>query len=375
MRFIKVLFILFFAVALQSCLSADEDPVYIPPIKGAVLQPNISGEKEGFKPGSEPNQVWVKLSDSAMTANKRTDWDLGFYSGDEFRVVINGSIIMAAGKIPNATNIDAVSPSQVASLQNEIMVGSFVASNLQYVDNPNGLFLNQTTGIAPISSNDSDSPIYLVNMGRDIYNETIAPGSAITGGDSRGWMLIQIIRSNNGYKLKYKDLNSTDSHLEYTIVKNPDYALNFFSLKQGKEVTIQPKRKNWDIGFTVFTNEVFYTPGGLSAGSYVYADFVINNITDGVGSYEVVVPTGNNADQYYDSFKTSDIDASKFIFNDQRAIGDHWRTVTGNNGAQVYGDRFYVIKSSDGFFFKLRFNKMLNSKGERGYPEFEYEPL
>jgi hypothetical protein len=52
-------------------------------------------------------------------------------------------------------------------------------------------------------------------------------------------------------------------------------------LKNGKEVTIQPKRKNWDIGFTVFTNEVFYSPG-VSAGSYVYADFVISNITDGL---------------------------------------------------------------------------------------------
>jgi len=370
MKFIKILFILFIALIFQSCLPADEDPVSVPPITGQTLEPDLGGDKQG-------NQVWVDLSeplDKSMSSNLRTDWDLGFYSGDEFRVVINGSIIMAAGKIPNTTNIDAVTASQVSSLQNEVMVGSFLASNLQYVDNPNGNFLNQTTGIAPISVNDNENSVYLINMGRDIYSGTIAPGSVITGGDPRGWMLIQITRSNEGYKLKYKDLNSTNPHSEYIISKNQDYALNFFSLKSGKEVTIQPKRKNWDIGFTVFTNEVFYSPG-VSAGSYVYADFVINNITDGVGSYQVDIPSGTNADQYYSNFKTSDIDTSKFIFDDQRAIGDHWRTVTGSNGAQVYGDRFYIIKDAEGFFFKLRFNKMMNTKGERGYPQFEYEIL
>lgn len=370
MKLVKILFILSFVICLQSCLAADDDPVSVPPITGQILDPDLGGAKQG-------NQVWVDLSepkDRSMTSNLRTDWDLGFYSGDEFRVVINGSIIMAAGKIPDATDIDAITSAQVASLQNEVMVGSFLASNLQYVDNPNGMFLTQTTSIAPINANDRDNPVYLINMGRDIYNGTITPGSAITGGNERGWYLLQITRANTGYKLKYRDLSSANPHMEYILTKNSDYALNFFSLKNGKEVTIQPKRKNWDIGFTVFTNEVFYSPG-VSAGSYVYADFVISNITDGVGAYQVNIPAGTNADQYYNNFKTSDIDASKFIFNDQRAIGDHWRTVTGSNGAQVYGDRFYIIKDAEGFFFKLRFNKMMNDKGERGYPQFEYEIL
>lgn len=370
MKSINILFILLVAIALQSCLAADEDPVSVPPITGETLSPELGGAKQS-------NQVWVDLSEpqsKSMTSNLRTDWDLGFYSGDDFRVIINSSIIMAAGKIPNANDIDAVTEAQVASLQDEVMIGSFLASNLQYVDNPNGMFLTQTTGIEAIKANDADNPIYLVNMGRDIYSGIITPGSAIVGGDARGWYLLQITRSNNGYRLKYKDLSSEKAHSEYILSKNTDYALNFFSLKKGSEVTIQPKRKGWDIGFTVLTNEVFYSPG-VSAGSYVYADFVISNITDGVGAYQVDIPSGINTDQYYSNFKSKDIEASKFIFNDQRAIGDHWRTVTGSNGAQVYGDRFYIIKDAEGFFFKLRFNKMMNDKGERGYPQFEYEIL
>lgn len=370
MKSLKTLILIVVAIFLQSCLAANEDPVTVPPITGQTLEPSLGGDKQG-------NQVWVDLSEpkaTSMTSNLRTDWDLGFYSGGDFRIIINGSIIMAAGKIPNATNIDEITDVQVSSLKNEVMVGSFVASNMQYIDNPAGEFLTQTTGIAPISSNDNENPIYLINMGRDIYNGTMAPGSAITGGDHRGWMLLQVLKTTNGYKIKYKNLTSTAAHLEYILTKNPDYTFNFFSLKLGKEVLIQPKRKNWDIGFTVFTNEVFY-PTGESGGSYVYADFVVSNIIDGVGVYQVTVPTGTNADQYYSNFKNSDIDASKFIFNDQRAIGDHWRTVTGSNGAQVYGDRFYILKDAEGFFFKLRFNKMMNDKGERGYPQFEYEIL
>ncbi len=371
MKIIKLfpLFILVFL--LQSCLAADEEAVSVPSITGETLQPVLGGAKQG-------NQVWVDLSESkdkSMTSNLRTDWDLGFYSGEEFRVILNGSIIMAAGKIPDAVNIDAVTASQVAMLQNEVMVGSFVASNLQYVDNPDGNYLTQTTGISPVSINENENPIYLVNMGRELFTGTIAPGSATLGGESRGWYLLQVLRNGiSGYKIKYKDLNSNNPHLEYIITKNTDHAFSFFSLKAGREINVQPKRKGWDIGFTTFTNEVFYGTGE-SGGSYIFADFVVTNTMDGVGAYTVVVPGGVNTDQYYSNFKSSDIEVSRFIFNDQRAIGDKWRTTTGANGAQVYGDRFFIIKDAEGFFFKLRFNKMTNDKGERGYPEFEYEIL
>lgn len=374
MKYLNIFSFLLLITAAQSCLSADEDPVAVAPITGSVVEPQVNGARQ-------PNQVWIDLSDMDpntkklnQTVNQRTDWDLGFYTGDEYRVILNGSIAMAVAKIPNATSIGKVKQADVENLMKEVQVGPFGQSVLQYIDNPNGNFLNQTTGIEPVKENDADNPVYLLNLGRKPdTNSTIPPGSVSLSGDARGWKKIQILRAPNGYKIRYADLNATD-YKEYIITKDPNYTFDFFSFTSGTTVKIQPEKKKWDLGFTTFTNEVFM--GTQSAGSYFYADFVITNTAAGVSAYQVNV-TGS-LDQAYKAFKRSDVDASKLISNDQRAIGDKWRTTTGTaeiQGAFVYTDRFFVIRDASGFYFKLRFNKMKNIDGERGHPNFVFDPL
>ncbi|WP_051890082.1 HmuY family protein [Chryseobacterium vrystaatense] len=376
MKYLKIFSFLFIVAAVQSCISADEDPVSVPPFTGSVSDPAVDG-------ATQPNQVWIDLSDVNpdtkkvnQAINKRTDWDLGFYSGDDYRVVLNGSIAMAVSKIPNATNINNVKEADVSSLMNQVVVGPFGTSVLQYVDNPNGNFLTQTTGIAPIKENDADNPVYLLSLGKNIGSATnVSPGSVSLSGSSRGWKKIQILRAPNGYKIRYANLNDT-TFKEYIITKDAEYTFNFFSFTAGSTLQIQPKKKNWDLAFTTFTNEVVDPSTGVSAGSYFFADFVLTNTANGVGAYQVNAV--GNLDQAYKSFKLSDVDASKLISNDQRAIGDKWRTTTGTtevDGAFVYANRFFVLKDAEGFYFKLRFNKMKNQDGERGHPNFEFEPL
>lgn len=371
MKYIKILFLLLI-ITVQSCLSADEDPVSVSPLTGSTSDPAVGG-------ATQPNQVWIDLSDTdpvtgkpKQTTTLRTDWELGFYTGDEFRVVINGSIGMAVAKIPNATNINTVKSADVSGMTGLVQIGTFASSNLEYIDNPNGNFLTQTTGIAEIKVNDSENAVYLVNMGKTIPNATVAQGSVSLTGDARGWKKIQILRANNGYKLRYADLDESQ-YKEVIILKNSEYNFNFFSLQKGSPVDIQPKKDNWDIAFTTFTNEVFLAPGE-SAGSYFYADFILTNTVSGVGAYQVNVPAGKTLDQTYNDFKLSNIEQSKFIFNDHRALGDKWRTTTGANGAQTYSDRFFILKDAEGFYFKIRFNAMTKD-GVRGNPNFEFEPL
>lgn len=372
MKYFKILF-LFLIIATQSCLSADEDPVAVPPMTGATVDPTVGG-------ATQPNQIWIDLSDidantkkPKQKSNLRTDWDLGFYSGDEFRVVINGSIAMAVAKIPNATDINSVKTADVSALMNSVQVGTFTETNMQYIDNPNGNFLVQTTGIAEIKVNDSENAVYLVNMGKNIPTGTVAPGSTSLSGDARGWKKIQILRAANGYRLKYANLDDSQ-YKEYLVTKNTEFNFSFFNLQKGIPVDIQPAKNKWDLAFTTFTNEVFLGPN-QSAGSYFYADFIITNTLNGVGVYQVDVPTGQSVDQAYGAFQLNNIDAAKFIFNDHRALGDKWRTTTGANGAQVYNNRFFILKDAEGFYFKLRFNAMTSSSGERGFPNFEFEPL
>lgn len=377
MKYLKIVSILSVMLAAQSCVSADEDKVPAPPITGSSVNVPVGGP-------TEPNQVWIDLSDMVKeekeprkTVNKRTDWDLGFYTGDDFRVIMNGSLAMTVIKIPNATDISKVKEADIESLKEIAQVGTFDSENMKYIDNPNGDFLNQTSGIEAIKANDAENPIYLVNLGREIPpSNNIGAGSVSLSGDPRGWKKVQILRATNGYKIRYADLNAgSEGVKEYIITKDPEYNFAFFNLKTGTPVKIQPKKKSWDIAFTTFTNEVFISPGN-SAGSYFYADFITTNTLDGVGAYQVNV-TGN-LEQAYAAFKLKDVDVSKFVFNDHRAIGDKWRTTTGTSDNPVpfvYSNRFFILKDTNGFYFKLKFSAMKNTKGERGFTAFAFDPL
>ncbi|MCJ8153815.1 HmuY family protein [Chryseobacterium sp. SSA4.19] len=371
----KILFCLWIGASLsQSCINDNEDPVAVAPFQGAIGDPKVGG-------ATEPNQVWIDLSEidpvtkgPVQTLTKRTDWDLAFYSGAQFKVVLNSSIMMAAAKIPNVTDISQVTEAMVSTLKTQVQVANFNPANEIYIDDVKGDFPNGYTAIEKIEAIDSQNAVYLVNMGKEINAGPVPVGSVATGGDSRGWKIIQIVRAGEGYKVKYGDI--AGENYVITVNKNAAYNYNFVSLKDKKEITIQPEKKKWDLCFTVFTNTI------TGAGSYIFADFVTTNNVGGTGAYEVVVPAPASGLEAYNNFKTSDIDQSKFIYNDQRVIGANWRNPVGANGLEVYGDRFYIIKDANGFYFKLRFTRLIKAdadnqgvKGERGFPSFEYKSL
>jgi len=367
MKNIFIAFSLLSVLVIQSCIKDNEDPVAVSPVEGAIVDSEVGG-------AAQPNQVWIDLSDvdsegqPKQTVTRRTKWDLGFYSGDEFKVVLNFSALMAAGKIEGATNIDAVTEASVTALQTKIQVANFDASNTVYIDDVKGKINTGYTAIAEISANDSENGIYLVNMGKEIYEGSIPAGSTISGGDSRGWMKVQITRNGStGYKIKYARLNET-THKEYIISKKENFNFAFFSMINDSEVDIQPQKEKWDICFTVFVNII------EGAGTYIYSDFVTHNILGGAAAYQVTIPEGSNSTDYYNNFTANDIDVTKFSYDDQRTIGGSWRLL-GPGGGSMYGDRFYIIRDIEGVYYKLKFNGFLNDAGVRGYPQFQYKPL
>lgn len=357
--------LLLYSFVFTSCVAEDVESVQVPPLEGALLTLNENADP------AEANQFWIDLSSGDVKSNHRELWDLGFYCGDEFRVMLNSSLVMSVGKVDNATNIDAVNSQTVKDLKLLVQAANF-ADNSQYIDNPDGDIVNQTTGIDPINADDNQNSVYLLNMGYKTYTGTISPGTIYNTGEARGWKKIRILRTSLGYKIQYADLDE-NTHKEFIVSKDTDYNYKFFSFTTGGDASIQPKKTEWDLCFTVFTN-LTLNPANNQYTSYIYPDIMLHNILGGVGVYEVTTATGQGETDY-NNFKKEDIDGSKFIFNDQRAIGSNWRTTTGANGAEVYSNKFYVLKDSDGFFFKIRFLRMKDDKNYRGYPQFEYKPL
>lgn len=361
----KTFLLLSFALlTLGGCSSDDNnDTVVIPgPSVGQVLQPSVGGP-------NQPNQVYVDLSTGKLESVNRTKWDLGFSSGSDFRVVINGSINMAVKKLETSDI------TLVQQIDNSVNVGFDSPASKGYVDNPTGVLEGAGEGvgtaIAEISATDAANKVYLVNLGFEVGTEVPKVGSANLYGNPRGWKKIRILRSGNGYKIQFANLDAT-TFTEKTISKEAAFNFSFFNLISGTNVVVEPEKTKWDLNFTAFTN---YTPNQGVNVSYGYADFIVSNLRGGTQAYEVLVATGG---AYADFNKVKVVEANfKTSLTDQRVIGASWRNAGGPNGSlpSIKTDRFYVIKTTAGNYYKVNFLTMTNVAGERGHTTFEYALL
>ncbi|SRR5690554_974316 len=323
---------------------------------GNSLSPEVGGPNQA-------NQVYIDLSSGAMTVVPRVSWDLGFYAGNEFRVILNNSVKMSAKSMEN-TDMSAL-----LSEDSSMLIGQG-AGNANQVDDPSGIITG--TAIAEISANDQENFVYLINLGNNPSDVPPALGSvAADNGPHRGWKKVRILRDGNGYKIQYADLNST-SYSEAVITKNAAYNFTFFSFNTESVVNVEPEKDKWDINFTTFTNVVNF--GTLLP--YFYPDFVTNNSRGGALVYGV-----STDDFSYDNFGVSDVDYSKFI-EDQRGIGSSWRgtTAPGADGFPVSqfvlkDNVFYVLKDPAGNLYKIKMTGGALENQERGHPTFQYELL
>jgi len=306
---------------------------------------------------NQPNQVFVDLSSQSSATSRRDAWDLKFYNGDDFRVKLNGSLFMAAAEL-DLTDITNVTAEDVTSLQGQVAVGTFNPTNMEYVDAPNGDLSG--TAISDISETNSENKVYLLNLGNEIGTETPQPGSVAVAGEARGWKKIRILRDGESYLLQHADLGDTDFQ-EILINKTSQNSFTHVSLASNEVVQVNSDI-NWDLNFTVFTNEI---PG---AGSYGFTDFIVNNSLNDVKAYMVETST-------YDEFDIEQVEDTNFT-SDQRGIGSNWRVGGGpNSSPTLKEDVFFVLKDADENVYKIKFTALTNDNGIRGYPAFTYEKL
>ena len=204
-----------------------------------------------------------------------------------------------------------------------------------------------------------------MNLGYEVGTEAAATGGVTVAGDARGWKKIRVLLDGNDYVLQYADLDDT-THQEVTISKNSAYNFTFFSFNTESEVSVEPEKTDWDLNFTVFTNEI------EGYGSYGYSDFVVTNTKGGAVSYKIDTET----DTYtYEDFTLSDALSIAFD-NDQRNIGSTWRVGGGPSSSPALIDTvFYIINDTAGNYYKMQFLAMYSDDGERGHPKFVYSLL
>lgn len=305
-----------------------------------------------------PNGVYVDLSSGLNTAIGRTSWDLGFYSGSEFRVVLNPGINGFAVKQLTTTNIDEVQAEDAS-----VTTGDYDPAGAGYIDNPTGELSG--TSITSISATDADNKVYLVNLGQNVSDTPATGASASFTGTTRGWKKIRIVRSGNDYKLQYANIDAT-THSEITISKNTTFNHTFFSFANNAIVTAEPIKEKWDL---LLTPSIGYTNAGGNV-SYYFGDTVLSNNLSGTKAYQVFT-----SEFTYENFNLANVVTTSFEAStaNRRTIGTNWRVTYPS--ASVRTDRFYIVKDVAGNVYKLKFNALLSTSGTRGTTTFEYVKL
>ena len=159
------------------------------------------------------NKVFLDLSANRQTAVNRTAWDLGLYGeGADYRVILNTSSGMMA-KATAKTNMADVTAADTVGLSSLLTVSLYApeAAQMPYIDYPNGDM--GRTAFAPVSANESENKVYLVNRGFGVGSQLPA----------RGWKKVRVLRNaSGGYTVQYADLNATNFQ-EVQVAKDQQY--------------------------------------------------------------------------------------------------------------------------------------------------------
>lgn len=350
MRLQKLLIAAIAAGTFTAC-KKDTDPIFIVSNStGARVQLNgIAGTEPGSAAG---NAVYLDLSADKQTSSLRAGWDLGFYSGADFRVILNnfssaGAKVLAKNDLTEVGAADTIgltlAPSQLNPLPEQLAWFDNVAGDLT------------KTVIPVVSSTDADNKVIILNRG--------------TGGGiaARAWVKLRVLRNvAGGYTLQYAGIQDATFKI-IQVPKDPAYHFKFISFEKGI-VEAQPEKDKWDL---VWSYSLFETNFGAGPVPYNFSDLISVNYLSGVTVATKIYANAATASAAYNAFNKDSI-TTTVPSTGRWSIGSGWRSTQPATGART--ERFYVVKDAEGNYYKLKCLAMGvgTDGGTRGKPEFEY---
>lgn len=334
---------------LSACRKNVDPVIIVPPSSGAEVQfQGLVGNEPGSSAG---NSVYLDLSTNRMKTVRRSGWDLGFYSGSEFRVKLNPTT-GAGAKVLTQTDLTAVGASDTIGLSLAVNQMNPQPSDLAFFDGLDGSI--SATVIPAVAVNDAQNPVIILNRG--------------TGGGTpaRPWIKLRILRNGNGYRIQYAGITETQFRT-VDIPKDSEFHFRLFSFEDGL-VDLQPEKDKWDL---VWSYSLFQTNFGGGMVPYLFSDIIALNNYSNVQAVEKRYADANAAAAAYAAFNRDSVNAVLFT-NNKWSIGSNWRSTQPATGARL--DRFYVIRDAQGNFYKFRCLAMGvgTDGGTRGKPEFRY---
>jgi hypothetical protein len=350
MKQFKTIIAISVAAGILAACKKDTDPIIIVPTSaGSSIQLNgIAASEAGSAAG---NSVYIDLSGDKQTPVLRSGWDLGFYCGTEFRVILNNTAV-AGAKVLTKNDLTTVGAADTIGLTLTTSQGNPLPEQLAYFDNIAGDITK--TVIPEVSVTDADNKVIIMNRG--------------TGGGiaARPWIKLRVLRNaTGGYTLQYAGIQET-TFKTLLIPKDANWHFQGVSFEKGL-VEAQPEKEKWDL---VWTYGVFETNFGAGAVPYNFSDLISVNHLSGVTVATKIYTDAATATAAFTAFNKDSVAKAAFSSN-RWAIGSSWRSTQPATGARQ--DRFYIIKDPRGNYYKFKCIDMgVNDGGTRGKPQFRY---
>lgn len=276
-------------------------------------------------------QIYYDLkTNSVVGQNLKTAWDLGFEATPTgYRIILNTSKAMFARNTGN-TNFTDITDTL-----------GFSASKKW--DEPSGNLDSTAIGDWRATKN-----VYVIDRG---YDET---------GVHQGFRKIQFITVDaNKYIVRFSQLNGTED-ITLQINKDSTYNFQFLSFATNNVLIIEPPKTTWDLVFTQYTH-IFIDP---TPTPYLVTGCLLNRFSTSAKMDSLV------------TFASIDLQvAQNFILSSNiNVIGYNWKTYT-NGVFKTHPQMNYIIKDSEGFYYKLHFIDFYNGSGIKGNPKWEFQQL
>ena len=347
--FCKMISVVSLVILLDSC-KKDKDPIFVASTGSQVELNGIAGAEPG---SAAANSVYLDLSANKTTIAGRASWDLGFYSGSDFRVIINNTA-SACAKVLAKNDLTTVGAADTIGLALGFDPFNPLPAQLVFYDDIAGSLSG--TVIPAVSATDASNNVVILNRG--------------TGGSiaARPWIKLRVLRNGNGYTLQYAGITET-TFRTLQIPKDDAYHFKFVSLTTNSFVEAQPEKEKWDLEWTY---SLYQSNFGMGLAPFNFADLIAVNHLSNVQVKEKVYADAATASAAYTAFNRDSVNNTTLV-SGRWTIGSNWRSTQPATGARL--DRFYIIKDPGGNFYKLKCLSMGvgTDGGTRGKPQFKYD--
>lgn len=274
-------------------------------------------------------QIYFDLkTNSVVSKNLKTAWDLGFETGEDgYRIILNSAKAMYAFKTNNA---DLSSVTDTA--------GFFMARKF---DVPSGNLDSSAIGNWKISPT-----VYIIDRG---YNE-----SGIHQGFRK--IVFQTVDSES-YSIHFSRLDGS-GETTMMMPKDNNYNFTFLSFSSSTTVMIEPPKTDWDLVFTQYMESLSTT--------YLVTGCLLNRYNTSAKMDSII--SFDHIDYTYVQ--------NQNLSSEINTIGYNWKEFNFSSSTYIVFPKMnYLIKDAEGFYYKLHFIDFYNNSGIKGNPKFEYQQL